>query len=72
MKIQVQVKDPDGIHEIINARHPMPDDEADISPRMEAEQEQFADLYFEYGDYMKLEIDTDTMTARILPRNEWK
>jgi hypothetical protein len=72
VKIQVTVKNPDAIHDIVNTRHPMPSDDRDITPRMEEEQEAFAEEYFEYGDYMRLEIDTETMSARILPRKEWK
>lgn len=72
MKVQIQFKDPDVIYEIINARHPLPDDEQDVTPRMEAEQEAFSDEYFEYGDYGRIEIDTETMAARLVPRREWR
>jgi hypothetical protein len=72
MKLEIQFKDPDAIYEIINAKHPLPDDEDDITPRMEKEREAFSEEYFEYGDYGRFEIDTDTMTARLLPRSEWK
>lgn len=71
MKIQLQFKDPDVIWEIIRAKHPMPEDEDDISPRMEKEREMFSDLYFEYGDYGRIEIDTETLNARLVPRHEW-
>lgn len=72
MKIKIQFKDPDAIYEILNAKHPLPDDEDDITPRMEKEREDFSHEYFEYGDYGMIEIDADTMTARVLPRKEWK
>jgi hypothetical protein len=72
VKIQIQFKDPDAIYDIINAKHPLPDDEDDITPRMEKEREDFSDEYFEYGDYGMIEIDTNTMAARVLPRKEWK
>lgn len=71
MKIKIQFKDPDAIHDIINARHPLPDDELDITPRMEQERDDFSHKYFEYGDYGQIEIDTETMSARLLPRSEW-
>lgn len=71
-KIIIQFKDPDAIYDIINARHPLPDNEDDITPRMEKERDAFSDEYFEYGDYGNIEIDTETMTARLLPRSEWK
>lgn len=72
MKIVIQFKDPDAIYEIINAKHPLPDDEDDITPRMEKAREEFAREYFEYGDYGRVEIDTDTMAARMLPKKEWE
>ena len=72
MKFVIQFKDPDAIYEIINAKHPLPDDEDDITPRMEKAREDFGREYFEYGDYGRVEIDTDTMAARLLPRKEWK
>ena len=72
MKITIQFKDPDAIYSIINAKHPLPEDEGDITPNMEAARENFSDAYFEYGDYGVFEIDTDTMSARLLPRKEWK
>jgi hypothetical protein len=70
-KIKIQFKDPDAIYEILSARHPLPEDEDDITPRMEREREEICDAYFEYGDYGVVEIDTDTMTGRLLPRSEW-
>lgn len=72
MKFKIQFKDPDMIFEIVNAKHPMPKDEDDITPRMEMAQEDFSKEYFEYGDYGMLEIDTETMAGRLLPRKEWK
>lgn len=72
MKVTILFKDPDAIYEIINGKHPLPDDEADITPRMEQAQENFSDQYFEYGDYGCIEIDTETMACRLLPRDEWK
>jgi hypothetical protein len=71
-KIVIQFKDPGAIYEITNARHPMPEDEDDITPRMEKDRAAFDDAHFEDGDYGQIEIDPLTMTARILPRKEWK
>ena len=71
-KVIIKFKDPDAIYDIINAKHPLPDDEDDITPRMERTRETFCDKYFEYGDYGQIEIDPDTMTARLLPRSEWE
>ena len=72
MKARIQFKDPDVIWEIVNAKHPLPDDEDDITPNMEKAQEEFSQKYFEYGDFGRIEIDTETMAARLLPRSEWK
>ena len=71
-KIQIQFKNPDAIYEITNARHPLPEDEDDITPRMEKEREAFGDEYFEYGDYGVIEIDAASMACRLVPRKEWK
>jgi hypothetical protein len=62
MKIVINFKSPDAIYEIMMARH----------PRSEDKQEKFCDEYFMYGDYGRVEIDTKTLTARLLPRSEWK
>jgi hypothetical protein len=70
-KVIIPFKNPDAIYDIINGRHPLPEDEKDITPRMEEAQEAFSDEYFEYGDYGRIEIDTETLTARLLPRKEW-
>jgi hypothetical protein len=71
-KIQIQFKNPDAIWEIINAKHPLPDDEDDVTPRMEKEREEFSSEFFEYGDYGVIEIDPVTMECKILPRKDWK
>ena len=71
-KIKIQFKDPDAIWEIINAKHPLPDDEDDVTPRMEKEREDFSDEYFEYGDYGVVEIDSETMECKLLQRKYWK
>ena len=71
-KHQILFKDPDLIYDLINAKHPLPADEDDITPRLEKQRDAFSEEYFEYGDYGKLEIDSETLTARLLPRSEWK
>lgn len=72
MKIVIQFKDPDAIYEILNGKHPLPDDEDEITPKMEEQRDDFCDKYFEYGDYGRIEIDTKTLAARLLPRDEWE
>ncbi|WP_342617170.1 hypothetical protein [Rhodoferax sp. GW822-FHT02A01] len=71
-KVQIQFKDPDLIYEIIQARHPLPENEDDITPRMEKERQDFSRNYFEFGDYGVFEVDTETMAGRLLLREEWK
>lgn len=71
-KIKIQFKDPDAIWELVNAKHPLPEDEDDITPRMEKAREDFSDEFFEYDDYGMIEIDPKTMACRLLPRKEWK
>jgi hypothetical protein len=71
MKFQIQFKDPDAIYEIVRAKHPFPDDEDDVTPRMEKDREAFEEEFFEYGDYGRFEIDTETMACRLVPRSEW-
>lgn len=71
-KVQIQFKDPDTIFDIVQAKVPFPDDEDDVTPRMEREREEFSDKYFEYGDYGRIEVDVTTMAARLIPRDEWR
>ena len=70
--IQIQFKSPDDIFDIINMRHPFPDDEGDITPNMEKAREDFSKNYFEYGDYGMIEIDPATLECRLLPQKDWK
>jgi hypothetical protein len=72
MKVFIQFKDPDAIFEILNGKHPFPDDPDNISPKLEQKREDFCEEYFEYGDYGQIEIDTETLAVRVLPRKEWK
>lgn len=72
MKVKVSFKDPDLIFDIINARHPLPDDEQEITPRMESQREEFREKYFEYGDYGCIEIDTESLTGTLLERTKWE
>jgi hypothetical protein len=71
-KHTINFKDPDLIYELVNAKHPLPDDEDDITPRMEKAREDFSEEFFEYGDYGRIEIDSETLAGRLVPRKEWK
>lgn len=71
-KFQIQFKDPDLIYDLINAKHPLPDDEDDITPRLEKQRDDYSDEFFEYGDYGRIEIEAETLACRLLPRKEWR
>lgn len=66
-KIQLYVKNPDAIHRIICDNVGDGDDE-----KADERRDQFADKYFEYGDYMMVEVDTKTMRGEIIERKRWK
>ena len=66
----VQFKDPDLIFELINAKHPYPEDEEEITPKLERQREEFSGKYFEYGDYGFIEIDSETLECRLLTLQE--
>lgn len=72
MKHRIQFKDPNLIWELVNARHPLPEDEGDITPNMEKAREDFSEEFFEYGGHGRIEIDAETLACRLLPRREWK
>ena len=67
----IKFKSPDVIYDIASARHPFPEDEDDVTPRMEKERDDFLYAYFEYGDYGRVEIDSKTLECRLVPRKEW-
>lgn len=66
----IQFKDTDLIFELINAKHPYPDDEEEITPKLERLREEFSEEYFEYGDYGFIEIDSETLECKLLTRRE--
>ena len=66
----IQFKDPDLIYELINARHPYPEDDEEITPKLERQRKEFSDKYFEYGDYGVIEVDSETLGCRLLTRKE--
>lgn len=78
MKFKVYMKDPDvlhdGIDEAIDAElkaSGLPDDEQEAL--REIRHEKAADVaskWFEYGEYLTVEIDTDTETIRVVPTGE--
>jgi hypothetical protein len=62
MKVRIKFKDPDVAWQIIKGAY----------PRSESKREAFSNEYFEHGEYGRIEIDTKTLVARLLPRREWK
>lgn len=79
MKIQIQMKDPDGPYEAIREAvktelNPMvqsgelTEDEADsLIERRGSELSQKCSKWLKYGEYLTVEIDTDAGTAVVLP-----
>lgn len=74
MKIKVTMKDPDTMYDAVQdavkrevQAMGLPDDEAEslIEMRAEKEREKLA-KWFEYGEYLACEFDTDAMTAAVL------
>lgn len=74
MKFTVQMKDPDVLHDAIADAVrdlPLPDLSYDEAERVrDLRQETTAKLcstWFEYGEYLRVEIDTDAKTCTVLP-----
>ena len=57
-KIRISFKSPDAIYEILAN---LPDDQA----------EKFSNEYFEFGDYGMFEFDAKTLTAKLVPIEDW-
>lgn len=71
-KVLIKFKDPDAIGELINSRHPLPDEEDEASAALEGKREDFGGKYFLWGDYGAIEIDPATLECRLMPRAEWE
>lgn len=76
MIFKVTMKDPDTLYDAINDAldeelQDMPQDEAEVvrDIRMEKAQD-IASEWFEYGEYLTVEIDTDAKTIRVVPLGE--
>lgn len=74
MKIKVTMKDPDAMHDAVREAverdvkaMDLPEDEKEtlIEARTEKEQAKMA-KWFKYGEYLSVELDTETMTATVL------
>ena len=62
MKVRIKFKDPDVAWQIVRG----------AAPQSDSKREAFSNKYFEFGEYGQIEIDTETLAARLLPRKEWK
>lgn len=76
MKIRIYIKDPDVLQESIDEAVDaveMPglsQEEADAAREVRKEQyRDIADKWFEYGEYVELEMDTDAKTMVVVPRS---
>ena len=76
MKIKVTMKDPDTMHdavcgaverEVKAMNLPQDEQEMLIDARTVKEQSKMG-KWFEYGEYLAVEFDTETMTATVLER----
>jgi len=76
MKIKVTMKDPDGVYdsvkdtikESVDSLEGLSDDEKEelVDTRFEDEMEKLK-KFFKYGEYLTVEVDTDTQEARVVP-----
>lgn len=75
-KIKVTMKDPDVLYDAVEEQveselEGMPDDEAEAVRDLRVEKyQEVASTWFEYGEYLTIEIDTDAKTARVVPVGE--
>lgn len=75
MKFKVHMKDPDTLHDAIKAavreelnKTDLPEDEKELLE--ESRQEKISDIcrkWFEYGEYLTVEIDTEQETCAVVP-----
>ena len=76
MKIKVTMKDPDTMYDAVQdavkaevTAMGLPEDEAESLIELRTEKERAKmDKWFEYGEYLAVEFDTEGMTATVLER----
>lgn len=78
MKFRVTMKDPDTLNDAISdairqqlAESQLPEDEQE--ELLEIREEKVGKIcgkWFEYGEYLTIEIDTETQTARVVERDK--
>lgn len=77
MKFQVQMKDPDTLHDAIDdavaedvKKLGLSEDEADRLVELRRDKvAAVCQQWFAYGEYLTVEIDTDAQTATVVPRS---
>lgn len=60
MKFHITFKDPDGVYDSLS------DAGIDIN-EMDTEVEWVVDKFLDYKEYVTIELDTETQTARVIP-----
>ena len=68
MKIQVTLKDPDSLNDEITdgVVREYPNEDPDIRAEKIADIRIMSCKWFKYGEYVTIEIDTETETAKVL------
>lgn len=78
MKFQVQMKDPDVLHDAIDEAVAFELSESGITDEDEVEAlgdvrkkkiGELCSMWFRYGEYLTVEIDTDAKTIRVVPEH---
>ena len=74
MKFTITMKDPDGVYESIQDAIAMihidgvEEDEMDAVRKVRGEKiHELCGRWFEYGEYLRVEVDTDAKTCTVLP-----
>lgn len=75
MIFQVYMKDPDVLHDGIDEALVKPDNLNDeewelVKEKRHEDASEIAGKWFEYGEYLKVEIDTEKETIRVVPVEE--
>lgn len=77
MKILITLKDPDTLYDAVNEAletltiDNVSDEELELIKEERAEKyRELASEWFEYGEYVNLELDTELKTMRVIPLKE--
>lgn len=79
MKIKIRLKDPDTLHDAIsdavNESEILGLSEEEARAVKDARKEEYMEIageWFEYGEYVMLELDTEAKTMKVLPNKNKK